>query len=127
MYAIWKDIYGSSNFKNFCASSGMYASNRVPSGYSSLKDAYPDLAIMELAVEHNGNVPIPDVPDWSLDDDHPDVIAYSNAQKAVAYYDSAFTTVNLGIPYMDDEIVNKMYSNVIATLKTFSPPFISIL
>ena len=125
MRAIWNSIYLSDNFQRFCDSSGMYASNRVPSGYSSITDAYPDLDILQNAAKYQGNAPIPSVPDWDAGES--EVLAYTNALKANAYYEAAYTTVNIGVPYIDDEIVNKMFKwNVAQILSNCDPDSIQI-
>lgn len=106
---VWNTIYGSTNFQNFCNSTGMYSDTRVPSGHSNMLDTYPDLQLLQVAVTQGNNISIPAVPSWDASDNDSSVIAYNNALKALGYWQTMYTTVNLGIPYLDDEIVNKMF------------------
>lgn len=124
---IWNDIYNAGSFADFCNSAGRYSSVELPtanagSGYSNLADAFPDLKILQMAVAGNTNTTINTDTLWDLPDDHATVIAYNNALKAQAYKESMFTPVNLGIPYLDDEIVNKMFRWNVATILSNSDP-----
>lgn len=111
MYDIWESIYTTSAFSDFCngRSTSGHKVSRLPSGYSTLYKAYPDLEILQIAVNSGGNVAIPATPSWNASETSTAVKNYNKANKAQAYYDSMFTTANLGIPYLDDEIVNKMF------------------
>lgn len=91
---IWKSIYTSNNFKNFC-------NNTVG------LDKYSDLILLQRAANSNGNVGLPSPPSWDASDS--EIAEYNKATTAQLYFDNLYTTVNLGIPYMDDEIVNKMF------------------
>ena len=125
--AIWDSIFDKSSFKDFCNSSGRYDNPRLPSGYSTMTEAYPDLKLMQMAVQYHSNVPIPSVPSWDADENSSEVKAYNDALKAQTYYESMYTTVNLGIPYMDDEIVNKMFRwNLAQILSSCKPGTIQV-
>lgn len=110
--AIWYRIYGLQDFVDFCGLSGRYANDtKLPRGFSSMYEAFPDLEILALSTGaiYDLDVENATVPDWSASDDSAAVKNYNKKIKAQAYSQNMFTTVNLGIPYMDDEIVSKMF------------------
>ena len=109
--AIWQSIFTSTDFKNFTTSGGRYADTRLPAGYGSLQEAFPDLEILALSsgAKYDPVVANAEVPGWNAAENSSAVINYNKKIKAQGYKDSMFTTVNLGIPYMDDEIVAKMF------------------
>jgi hypothetical protein len=111
---IWNKIYTSTNFKNFCstyADGGMLDTSNTEA-YDT-KHKYRALRLLNVAAQSGGNVSIPSV---SWDSSASDIQANIDASEAQLYYDSMYTTANLGIPYLDEEITNKMFKWNLAQL-----------
>ena len=111
---IWSNIFNTSDFIEFCRMDGRYSDTKPPAGYSgedAMYKAFPDLEILALSsgAKTDLNVENATVPSWNDSADSPNVINYNKKIKAQGYRESMFTTVNLGIPYMDDTIVSKMF------------------
>lgn len=90
---IWKKIYGKDTFKNFC--------NSKPEGRDQKMDEiFKDLGTMLKAYKlANG-----------------ESVAGDDKAKAIMFKNNMYTTSNIGVPYLDDDIVNKMYEWNLAKL-----------
>lgn len=119
-YDIWHYIYDNDNFKTFLNSTGAYNDNKPPAGKSSMKDAFPELEILLKAVESKGKVNIGAPPSWDASEE--ELLKYTNLSRQLTYYETMFTPVNIGIPYMDDEVVNKMFQWNLAQLLSNCDP-----
>lgn len=115
-YNVWHSIYGADAFKNFCTSSGRYggasngsavrlAKKDSSSTYSSMQEMYPDLELFYKVM--NGTLTSVSTPVWSASD--VDIKKYNDYMKAQTMEATMFTPVNIGVPYMDEEVVNKMF------------------
>lgn len=92
---IWENIYNTAEFRNFCNGSTGYINS------SNMISVYPDLSAMLLAVDPSfSGVGDP----YSLSEDE-----YNKQAKAETYQYDLYTTVNIGIPYMDRDVANKMF------------------
>lgn len=102
---VWNDIYNSSDFRDFC--------NGTLSGTSgtSALNKYYTLPILLMAAENN----IPNISvNWSSS--AAELEAAAKAETARMYRANYYTTNNIGIPYMDKTIVNRMYQWNLAQL-----------
>lgn len=88
--AIWQRIYATQDFKNFCA-----MTVKTGSGTSTMKDSFPDLAVMQKASTLASGESI----------DNSD----SDKAKAMMFKNNLYTTSNLGIPYLDKQITNRIF------------------
>lgn len=115
-YDVWHSIYGASAFKNFCTSSGRYggasngsavrlAKKNSSSTYSSMQEMYPDLKLFYNVM--NGSLSSVGTPGW--DASNAEIKKYNDYMKAQTMEATMFTPVNIGVPYMDETVVNKMF------------------
>lgn len=120
---IWESIYTSSDFEAFYDGGSGYIETRSLGG-STLKETYEDLDILSIAVKgptspggfgtflsNESNKPT-----WDTPDDSDIVRDWNKYTKARQYYNNMVTTVNLGIPYLDRTITNKMFQWELAKL-----------
>ena len=92
---IWSNIYNTAEFRNFCNGSSGYINS------DNMIAVYPDLSAMLLAVDPSfTGVGDP----YSLSESE-----YNKQAKAETYQYDLYTTVNIGIPYMDRDVANKMF------------------
>lgn len=101
--AVWKKIYANQKFVDFC--------NSTPA-----LNKYYTLEILKMAAsaaKNGGDVPQVSV-DWTSSPTQ--IEASVKASTAQMYKNNYYTTANIGIPYMDEDIVNRMYQWNLAQL-----------
>lgn len=101
--AVWKKIYANQKFVDFC--------NSTPA-----LNKYYTLEILKMAAsaaKSGGDVPQVSV-DWTSSPAQ--IEASVKASTAQMYKNNYYTTANIGIPYMDEDIVNRMYQWNLAQL-----------
>lgn len=87
---IWKSIYATQDFRNFCT-----MTVKTDLSTSTMQERFPDLAVMQKAssLANGGSISDSD----------------SDKAKAMMFKNNLYTTSNLGIPYLDKEITNKIF------------------
>ena len=129
---IWRSIYNSADFKNFCTGTGtMYGTTKlyntshqtVPedlAGHGGMESEYENLKAVYLAA-NNGGTPF-DLSSyhfgWDTDPNDAAYKEYMLHANANTYYENMYTAVNCGVPYLDQDIVNRMYQYHLALLLT---------
>lgn len=96
---IWNNIYTNREFLDFCVTPEM--------------QQYKSVQLLRKAALSDGYVDIPEV---TWDSSSAELAANVDATTAQMYYDNMYTTVNLGIPYMDKTVTNKMFQWNLAQL-----------
>lgn len=96
---IWNNIYTNREFLDFCVTPEM--------------QQYKSVQLLRKAALSDGYVDIPEV---TWDSSSAELVANVDATTAQMYYDNMYTTVNLGIPYMDKTVTNKMFQWNLAQL-----------
>ena len=118
---IWESLYkNNSNFKqNFTKTyipGTVYTecNNLLATYYNSsstIGSRIPELESLAIMAANNGNVQtvIPPANLWDLSENSMTYIDYVNKTRANTYIQNMYTPVNLGIPYMDQDVVTKMF------------------
>lgn len=114
--AIWAKIYKNKDFDNFCRGTLSTNSRGTKFKIDSGIQALTNLQLLDRGLF--GDTAQSTVVDegWGHDDYSDEVQVASDKVKAKQYADEMYTAVNLGVPYMDDEILNKMYQWNLAQL-----------
>lgn len=114
--AIWAKIYKNTDFDAFCRGTLSTNSRGTKFKIDSGIQALTNLQLLDRGLF--GDTAQSTVVDegWGHDDYSDEVQVASDKAKAKQYADEMYTAVNLGIPYMDDEILNKMYQWNLAQL-----------
>ena len=132
MYEIYDSIYGNgSQFEKWCnASDGStfsvdratYYIKKTPRG--SLINSYTNLKAMKIGVnrEYNSYLTQANKPNWEDDEESDKVKNWNLYSRGKAYYELCYTPINLGIPYLDSTITNRMYQWNLARLASNCDP-----
>ena len=132
MYEIYDSIYGKgSQFEKWCnASDGStfsvdratYYIEKTPRG--SLINSYTNLKAMKIGVNHEYNSYLTQAnkPRWEDDEESDKVKNWNLYSRGKAYYELCYTPINLGIPYLDSTITNRMYQWNLARLASNCDP-----
>lgn len=116
---IWESIYDSDNFRNFCTSSNgnsysvngtRYTISKSPRG--SLYDSYTYMKVMKSASNNDFSSFLSmdsNRPGWDDAEDSDKVKQWDIHSKAKTARELMYTPINVGIPYLDSEIMNRMF------------------
>lgn len=99
---VWEKIYTSSNFLAFCSRPEM--------------QEYYSIELLKMAAE--ASIAGTDVPQLSVDWSSTDAEIFESVKRSTAqmYKANYYTTNNLGVPYLDQDIMNRMYQWNLARL-----------
>lgn len=126
MYDIYEDIYGDeSHFVDWCSHAdgsdyyvdgARYKIEKTPRG--SLRKSYTNLEAMLIGVRHDYTwyLTPANMPGWDDADDSDKVKKWTLYSRGQAFYELCYTPINLGIPYLDAIVMNKMYKWNLAQL-----------
>ena len=84
-------------------------------GDSAIATMYPELESLKYVAEGKAASRPTGVTEltleqfWTLDEYHSSVVTYNNWLRGHTYYEKNYTPVNIGIPYLDSTVVNKMF------------------
>lgn len=107
------DFYGYDNKEQIYNSLYSVSNSEFMSAMATLKPYYKNLEILLKGIESNGSLPVPSI-DWDSSDAQ--IQANMDASKANTYYNNMYTPVNIGIPYVDEEVINRMFKWNLAML-----------
>lgn len=99
---IWDSIYTAPEFKAFCDTHVDVYGN---SDGNTIAEQYKDLDLLCKAM--NGTLTVVAPPSW--DDSEATYDAYNDYTRAISMQQNMYTASNIGVPYLDDEIVNKIF------------------
>ena len=121
---IWYNIYDSDEFKTWCENAKNNSTWRVGNTYGGEQYPWESLEALVQSVDGSyGSVLNGGMPDWNASQDEMD--RYSLAMQAMTYRENMYSTANLGIPYLDKAITNKIFRwNLTEMLSNCDPSLI---
>lgn len=112
---IWKALYdGNTSFQNEMKK--VIVETKSATGISDdteFAKVFPEVDALRIMSETSAGTAVSVVRPtgnlWDLDESSPELIRYNNQSRANTFKNNMYTPVNVGIPYIDKDVVNRMF------------------